>query len=88
MFTRRVQKGQHFHQPYLGCREFVADILPPEGAPPPIPETRSFGLMLHDIEFGAKGNRPVFFDACLENGCCTCLRCRNGRWPHDPPGPV
>lgn len=68
MFTRRVEKGQHFHQPYFGCREFVADVLPPEGAPPPIAETRGFGLMLHDIEFGAKGNRPVFFDARLENG--------------------
>jgi len=68
MFTRRVEKGQHFHQPYLGCREFAADILPPDDAPPPIPETRSFGLMLHDIEFGAKENRPVFFDARLEMG--------------------
>jgi CRISPR-associated protein Cas5d len=68
MFSRRVEKGQHFHQPYLGCREFPAEILPAEGAPPPIPETRSFGLMLHDIEFGSEGNRPFFFEARIENG--------------------
>ena len=68
MFNRRVAKGQHFHQPYLGCREFVAEILPPEGAPSPIPETRNFGWILHDIEFAPGGNRPLFFDARLENG--------------------
>ncbi len=68
MFNRRVAKGQHFHQPYLGCREFIAEILAPEGAPTPIPETRNFGLMLHDIQFGPHGNRPVFFEARLENG--------------------
>ena len=28
MFKRRVEKGQHFHQPYFGCREFVAEVLP------------------------------------------------------------
>ena len=26
MFLRRAEKGQCFHQPYLGCREFAADF--------------------------------------------------------------
>lgn len=68
MFERRVVKGQHFHQPYLGCREFVAEILPATDAPEPIAETRELGLMLWDIAFGESGNRPVFFNACLRNG--------------------
>lgn len=68
MFRRRVEKGQHFHQPYLGCREFVAEVLPAEGAPAPIAETRELGRILWDIEYGADGNRPVFFDATLRNG--------------------
>jgi CRISPR-associated protein Cas5d len=71
MFNRRVEKGQHFHQPYFGCREFVAEILPAEGAPPPIAETRDFGLILRDIAFSPKGNRPVFFAAQMENGILT-----------------
>lgn len=69
MFDRRVEKGQHFHQPYFGCREFVADVLPADGAPPPpFVEPRDLGLMLWDIRFSAEGNMPVFFSARLENG--------------------
>ena len=40
MFRRRVEKGQHFHQPYLGCREFAGEVLPvDEETPQPIDET-------------------------------------------------
>jgi CRISPR-associated protein Cas5d len=67
MFTRRLEKGQAFNQPYLGCREFAAEFLPASGAPDPIPETRELGLMLHDIEFG-DSNRPRFFEANLKDG--------------------
>ena len=28
MFLRRAEKGQCFHRPYLGCREFAADFAP------------------------------------------------------------
>lgn len=68
MFTRRVAKGQHFHQPYFGCREFVAEVLAPEDAPPAIAESRDLGLMLWDIRFSVDGNTPVFFPARLEKG--------------------
>lgn len=67
MFTRRLEKGQAFNQPYLGCREFAAEFLPASGAPDPIPVTRALGLMLHDIEFG-ESNRPRFFEARLKQG--------------------
>ncbi len=67
MFTRRLEKGQSFSQPYLGCREFAAEFLPASGAPDPIPDTRDLGLMLHDIEFG-EANRPRFFEARLVGG--------------------
>jgi len=68
MFRRRIERGQHFHQPYLGCREFAADVLSADGAPPPIPLTRSFGAMLLDIEYGPTGNRPIFFQAAINVG--------------------
>ena len=67
-FERRVQKGQHFHQPYLGCREFIAEALPTNGAPKPVDDSRDLGLMLWDIVFGPNGNRAAFFPARLDRG--------------------
>jgi CRISPR-associated protein Cas5d len=67
MFSRRVEKGQAFNQPYLGCREFAAEFLPATDAPNPIDETRDLGLMLHDIEFG-RTNKPRWFAAQLTRG--------------------
>lgn len=69
MFQRRLGGGQHFHQPYLGCREFVASVEPASGDEMPISENRDLGLMLWDIEFGVKGrNTPRFFPASLDSG--------------------
>lgn len=70
MFMRRARKGQCFHQPCLGTREFPARFaLIEPGAPPPRPEaplTRDLGFMLWDIDH-ARGT-PMFFDAKLRNG--------------------
>ncbi|MGH7630030.1 MAG: type I-C CRISPR-associated protein Cas5c [Gemmatimonadales bacterium] len=68
MFRRRLDKGQHFHQPYLGCREFPADVLPADGAPAAVNDTRDLGIMLWDVAYGPQGNRPVFFRAKLQDG--------------------
>jgi CRISPR-associated protein Cas5d len=76
MFRRRVERGQHFHQPYLGCREFAADVSTADDAPAPIDETRDLGMMLWDIDFDPAGNRPRFFQARLDRGVL-----------HVPPGP-
>jgi CRISPR-associated protein Cas5d len=70
MFQRRVEKGQCFQTPYLGCRELVAEFSPAAGHPAPIPETRDLGWMLHDIDFGPP-MRPAFFQARLEQGIVT-----------------
>lgn len=68
MFRRRVERGQHFHQPYLGCREFVADVTPADGAPCPIVASRDLGIMLWDIAYEPGGNRARFFRAQLRAG--------------------
>jgi CRISPR-associated protein Cas5d len=70
MFSRRVERGQCFTQPCLGCREFAAQFEPPKGDEQPIDETRDLGLMLYDIIFdpGQGSYRPVFFQARLERG--------------------
>lgn len=73
MFKRRVRKGQCFHRPYLGCREFAAMFAEPgEADVPLVGWTESLGLMLYDIRFDPKGNRPGFFDAKVVNGSLQC----------------
>jgi len=68
-FNRRVAKGQCFHRPYLGCREFAAFFGPPDDppAPPVHTGTRDLGWMLHDIDFEA-GMEPRFFRAEMKDG--------------------
>lgn len=68
MFSRRVAKGQHFHQPYFGCREFVAEVLVADEAPKAITESPDLGLMVWDIRFSGDGNTPLFFPARLNEG--------------------
>lgn len=69
-FNRRARKGQCFHQPCLGTREFPARfalIEPGEALPPAIGETRDLGFMLYDIDHaGDRGS--LFFRANLEKG--------------------
>ncbi len=72
IFKRRAEKGQHFHQPYLGNREFPCDYEWIEtDAIPRCPESmmgdKDLGLMLHDIDF-ANGMTPRFFPAKMING--------------------
>jgi CRISPR-associated protein Cas5d len=73
MFNRRVQKGQCFHRPYLGCREFACDFGALDGTEKPLSNwNESLGLMLYDI-FNADGvSRPGFFDAEVKRGVLHC----------------
>ncbi len=73
MFSRRIENGQHFHQPYFGCRECIADIYPPFENPKDhaISLTKELGIMLWDIEFGTgndRKNTPMFFNAEMKDG--------------------
>ncbi len=70
MFLRRAEKGQCFHRPYLGCREFSADFEPvDEGSiPAPVDITHDLGWMLYDMDFSGKEPVPRFFKASLEKG--------------------
>lgn len=70
IFNRRAARGQCFHQPCLGTREFPArfELLPPDAPmPKAIAESRDLGFMLFDIDHG--GDRSsLFFRARLEDG--------------------
>lgn len=70
-FNRRAERGQCFHQPCLGTREFAACFsLLPADAPLPmaIPETRDLGFMLWDIDHAAPKRPSLFFRARMEQG--------------------
>lgn len=81
IFNRRAARGQCFHQPCLGTREFAAHfalIAPDAALPPRSPAAaagelgfgapRDLGLMLWDIDHGQKHRPSLFFRARLENG--------------------
>jgi CRISPR-associated protein Cas5d len=70
-FRRRVERGQCFAQPYLGCREFTAAFGPVEGDEEPRSGSMGIGRMLYDLDFSSdrSGNAtPRFFDAELRDG--------------------
>jgi len=68
-FERRARKGQCFHRPYFGCREFPVDFALVEGDIPPSPlrGKRDLGWMLHDIDFD-NDMEARFFHAVMNDG--------------------
>lgn len=73
IFNRRARKGQCFHQPCMGVREFPAHFQLLEDADPiPVPDAalsgeRDLGWMLHDIDFDHE-QTPRFFRAHMTDG--------------------
>ncbi len=70
-FRRRVSRGQCYHTPYLGCREFAASFGPLEGTERPIDVTDDLGRVLFDLDYTADGSgrgTPRFFPARLDTG--------------------
>lgn len=64
-FNRRARKGQCYHRPYLGCREFPADFeLIEDGDAQPTPDAtllgeRDLGYMLYDIAYRKDKKGPI-----------------------------
>lgn len=75
--TRRMERGQCFNTPYLGCREFSAAFRRwPGGKIPAISETRDLGLMLYDFDYtDPQQITPTYFRAKLENGVLNVQDC-------------
>ena len=72
IMLRRLKRGQFYHQPCFGCREFPAHFalcqsLPP--CPPELAGERDLGWMLYDLDYSDPENiRPLFFRARLQDG--------------------
>ena len=68
IFDRRACKGQCFHHPYLGCREFPAHFELTEDIPQSeLIGDQDLGWMLHDMDFG-NNMEAKFFRAKMSNG--------------------
>ena len=72
IMRRRVEKGQFYHQPCFGVREFPAQFKPGEELPP-CPEElageKDLGWMLLDLDYSDRENiTPRFFRAVLRDG--------------------
>ena len=69
---RRIQRGQFYHQPCFGCREFPAQFRMCEQLPPCPAELkgeRDLGWMLYDMDYtDAENIRPLFFRGVLRDG--------------------
>ena len=75
--TRRMERGQCFHTPYFGCREFPVSFRRwPGGTIPTIDETRDLGLMLYDFDYSDPAAiTPTYFRARLEHGVLNTQNC-------------
>lgn len=73
IFNRRARKGQYFHAPCMGVREFPAHFcLLEKGESLPqadesLERDQDLGWMLHDIDF-SDGMTPRFFRARMAGG--------------------
>ena len=62
IIKRRLEKGQCYHQPYFGTREFPARFR--------------LGYMLYDMDYSDPGNIvPMFFRAVLRDGTLDLTDC-------------
>lgn len=79
IMKRRLARGQTYHQPCFGVREFPAHFAPCEEIPP-CPESllgeRDLGYMLYDMDYTDPDNiQPTFFRATLRDGVLDLTDC-------------
>lgn len=76
---RRLERGECYHQPYFGCREFPAYFKLWEGGEIPTAypgSEKDLGYMLYDMDYSDKENiLPMFFRAEMKNGVVDLRNC-------------
>jgi len=73
IINRRLEKGQCYHTPYLGTREFACHfrlVKKDEKLRDPIDINQNLGIMLYDMEFDSKGSTatPTYFRCEIKHG--------------------
>lgn len=80
IIKRRLERGQCYHQPYFGTREFPVKFRRYEPASIPVERSligeRDLGYMLYDMDYSDADNiQPMFFRAILRDGVLDLLDC-------------
>ena len=73
IIMRRLRRGECFHMPYFGCREFPANFCLCEEEEIHTAyedvEEKDLGFMLFDMDYSDKNNiQPMFFRAVMRHG--------------------
>lgn len=80
IMMRRLRRGECYHMPYFGCREFPANFASCEDeeiktAYDDVAE-KDLGLMLYDMDYTDKENiSPMFFRAVMKQGILDLRNC-------------
>lgn len=79
IIMRRLRRGECYHQPYFGCREFPANFELYEKAEVDTAypgERKDLGFMLYDMDYSDVTNiQPMFFRAVMEDGVVNLENC-------------
>lgn len=79
IFVRRAEKGQCYHTPYFGCREFPVKFRLWESEDIPTVyngSEKDLGYMLYDFDYSNLRNiQPMYFKAILKNGVLDVRNC-------------
>lgn len=73
IIMRRLRRGECYHMPYFGCREFPAQFCLYEEEEVSTAydneKERDFGYMLYDLDYSDRENiQPMFFRAIMKKG--------------------
>lgn len=79
IIKRRLKKGQCYHNPYFGCREFPVNFREYDFSDVPTADTaeeRDLGFMLYDFDYSDPANiKPMYFRAILKKGVLDLTKC-------------
>lgn len=79
IIMRRLRRGECYHQPYFGCREFPAkfELYEKEEVDTAYSgERKDLGFMLYDMDYSDSTDiQPMFFRAILEDGVMNLENC-------------
>ena len=80
IIMRRLKRGECYHMPYFGCREFPAQFCLCEEDDittiySEVPE-KDLGFMLYDMDYSNLDNiQPMFFRAVMKKGVVDLTDC-------------
>ena len=78
IIMRRLKRGECYHTPYFGCREFPANfcLCEDDKIETAYSGEKDLGFMLYDMDFSDLDNiQPMFFRALMKDGVINLRDC-------------